>query len=40
MEGYSADGDPVLRKRAQEYTAAAQRYREMAAEYLDIGTRT
>lgn len=40
MEGFGADGNPVLRKRAQEYTAAAQRYREMAAEYLDIGKRT
>lgn len=40
MEGYGADDNPVLRKRAREYTAAAQRYREMAAEYLDIGKRT
>lgn len=39
MEGHSADGNPVLTKRAQEYTAAAVRYREMAAEYLDIGKR-
>lgn len=37
LEGDGADRNPALRQRAQEYAAAAQRYREMAADYLDIG---
>lgn len=37
LENEGADRDPVLSRRAQEYTSAARRYREMAASYLDIG---
>jgi hypothetical protein len=33
----TAGGDAQLRQRAEEYSGAAQRYRQMAAKYRDIG---
>lgn len=37
QETGDADSDPLLIRRAEEYSVAARRYREMAARYLDGG---
>lgn len=39
LAGDGAEQDPAIRQRAQAYASAAQRYREMATAYLDIGKR-
>jgi hypothetical protein len=38
-QGDDAYRDPALTQRAHEYSAAARRYRDIAASYLDIGHR-